>query len=38
MALVYCGKLWYLDRMVWLWEDMQDADPEYLKWRILKDT
>jgi hypothetical protein len=34
MALVYSGKLWYLDRMVWLWEDMKDADPEYRGWRI----
>lgn len=24
MALVYAGKLWFLDRMVWLWEDMKD--------------
>ncbi len=23
-ALVYLGKLWYLDRMVWLYQDMQD--------------
>ncbi|MDH7593425.1 MAG: hypothetical protein QHG99_03600 [Methanomicrobiales archaeon] len=23
MALVYSGKLWFLDRMVWLWEDMR---------------
>jgi hypothetical protein len=30
------GKLWYLDRMAWLWEDMKDADPEYRKWRIFK--
>jgi hypothetical protein len=30
MALVYCGKLWFLDRMAWLWEDMKDA-PEYSK-------
>jgi hypothetical protein len=32
MALVYCGKLWYLDRMVWLWEEMKDATPEYRGW------
>jgi hypothetical protein len=25
MALVYCGKLWFLDRMAWLWEDMKDV-------------
>jgi len=34
MALVYCGKLWFLDRMVWLWEDMKDADNEYQSWQI----
>jgi hypothetical protein len=28
-ALVYAGKLWFLDRMVWLYEDMKDATPEY---------
>lgn len=21
-VMVYLGKLWFLDRMVWLWEDM----------------
>lgn len=36
MALVYCGKLWFLDRMAWLWEDMKDADPEYRKWQVLQ--
>lgn len=25
MALIYCGKLWLLDRMVWLYEDMTTA-------------
>ena len=38
MALVYCGKLWFLDRMVWLWEDMKDAAPEYRIWTIQMDT
>jgi len=28
MALVYAGKLWFLDRMAWLWEDMKD-NPAY---------
>ena len=32
MALVYCGKLWFLDRMVWLWEDMKDTNEEYRGW------
>jgi hypothetical protein len=34
MALVYCGKLWFLDRMVWLWEDMHDTTEEYRSWWI----
>ena len=34
MALVYCGKLWFLDRMAWLWEDMKDATEEYRNWQI----
>jgi hypothetical protein len=32
--IVYMGKLWFLDRMVWLWKDMQDATPEYRSWRM----
>lgn len=28
-ALNYAGKLWFLDRMVWLYHDMKDATPEY---------
>jgi len=35
--MVYLGKLWFLDRMVWLWNDMQDAAPEYKSWRIHAD-
>jgi hypothetical protein len=31
VALAYLGKSWYLDRMVWLYEDMK-ADPEYAGW------
>jgi hypothetical protein len=30
-ALVYAGKLWYLDRMVWLFEDQKEL-PEYRDW------
>jgi len=30
-SLVYCGKLWFLDRMVWLYEDMKHV-PEYGEW------
>ncbi len=25
-------KLWFVDRMVWLYEDMRDATPEYGSW------
>lgn len=32
MALVMLGKLWFVDRMVWLYEDMKNADPRYLGW------
>jgi hypothetical protein len=31
VALAYLGKSWYLDRMVWLYEDMKHV-PEYGKW------
>jgi hypothetical protein len=31
VALAYIGKSWYLDRMVWLYEDMKQI-PEYSKW------
>jgi hypothetical protein len=30
-SLVYLGKSWYLDRMVWIYEDMKHI-PEYGKW------
>ncbi len=32
MALAYCGKAWFADRMVWLYEEMKDATPEYRAW------
>jgi len=32
MCVIYLGKMWFLDRMVWLFEDMKDADPEYRSW------
>jgi hypothetical protein len=28
-VVIYLGKLWFLDRMVWLYEDMKDATAEY---------
>ena len=31
--LAYMSKLWFVDRMVWIWQDMQDASPEY-EWRV----
>ena len=30
--LCYAGKLWFCDRMVWLYEDMKDAEPRYRAW------
>ena len=31
-AFVYAGKLWFLDRMVWLYQDMMDVHPQYRSW------
>lgn len=31
ISLTYLGKSWFLDRMVWLYEDMKDI-PEYSEW------
>lgn len=31
-VIIYLGKLWFADRMVWLYEDMKDADPRYREW------
>lgn len=31
-ALVYAGKLWFLDRMVWLYLDMKDKNEEFSSW------
>lgn len=31
LGTTYIGKLWYLDRMVWLYNDMKDHE-EYQKW------
>lgn len=30
--LTFGGKLWFVDRMVWLYEDMKDASEEYKSW------
>lgn len=32
VALAYLGKSWYLDRMVWLYEDMKNQNDEYKSW------
>ena len=32
MSLTFLGKLWFVDRMVWLYEEMKDATPEYRDW------
>ncbi|MEO0091763.1 MAG: DUF6653 family protein [candidate division WOR-3 bacterium] len=31
VIMIIC-KLWFADRMVWLYEDMKDATPEYKSW------
>lgn len=31
-ALASLFKVWFVDRMVWLYEDMKDATPEYRSW------
>lgn len=30
--VIYLGKLWFVDRMVWLYEDMRDEHCEYEAW------
>lgn len=32
MALAILSKLWFVDRMVWLYAEMRDATPEYRSW------
>ena len=34
-ALTYAGKLWFLDRMVWLYEDMKDKKPLFKRAKSL---
>ncbi len=31
-AIVTLGKLWYIDRMVWLYSDMKDINSDYASW------
>lgn len=32
LTIVALGKLWFVDRMVWLFEDMKDSHPSYRRW------
>ena len=32
IALAYLGKSWFLDRMVWLYEDMKGSNEVYKSW------
>jgi len=32
LVVQYAGKFWFLDRMVWLFEDVRGAHPEYERW------
>jgi hypothetical protein len=32
VAIMVLGKLWFCDRMVWLYEDMKDTNPTYRSW------
>lgn len=31
-VLIYLGKMWFIDRTVWLFEDMKDQHPPYAAW------
>mgnify|MGYP005848912311 CR=1 FL=1 len=31
-VLVTLGKLWFIDRMVWLYQEMKDTNPDYQSW------
>lgn len=32
MVLIVLPKVWFVDRMVWLYDDMKDASPAYRRW------
>ena len=32
VLLIVGGKIWFVDRMVWLYQDMKDTDPTYAAW------
>ncbi len=31
-TIMMLGKLWFIDRMVWLYEDMRGTNPDYASW------
>lgn len=31
-VIAFMAKMWFADRMVWLYEEMKDATPEYKSW------
>ena len=31
-TIMYFGKLWFCDRMVWLFDDMKSGNPTYRSW------
>ncbi len=33
IVLTVLPKVWFVDRMVWLYEDMKDTHPDYATWR-----
>jgi len=32
IVIVIIGKTWFLNKMVWLYEDMKENNPEYRGW------
>ncbi|MDC0659111.1 hypothetical protein N6L27_13985 [Leisingera sp. SS27] len=34
LTLMIGGKLWFVDRMVWLYQDMQEKHPDYARWLL----
>lgn len=32
LVLIVGGKVWFVDRMVWIYQDMKDTDPVYASW------
>lgn len=38
LCLLIGGKLWFVDRMVWLYRDMKAASPTYASWQQERDS